>query len=228
MIYRGPTTSLIQLSKDDLRVAPSRLATLRRVFGCASSYAATARGTLSRGSAPSGYSSMGLFDRAESSENGITTFECTYYGVLNTSDYDTPYVTRAMELKEISRSYTGVSGVAPSTSSTSYGITEIFQLPVYKRAYVLASGTETTLAPPSAADVVNSQTIYIMGGTTTGTAQNDLTGASTWVINPSASIGADSGLTASDVTPVLSALSRNDWGNVTEVTESWSLVWSIS
>lgn len=227
MIYQGPTTSLIQLSRDDLRVAPSKLASLRRTYGCASSYASTARSTLSRGSAPTGYSYLGLYDRAESTENGITTFDCTYYGVLGTSDYDSAYITRGMELREISRNYTGISGGSP-TYTTSYGVTETFQVPMLRRTYVIESGTETTLANPTASEVLDSQVIYILGGSTNSTAQNDSTGASSWQIAPSGSIGSDSGLTDTDVTVVLTAVSRQDWGNVTEVTESWSLIWTIS
>jgi hypothetical protein len=151
IIYQGPTTELILLPEDDLSIQPSRLATLRRSYACATSYAATARGVLVPGHVPSGYANMALFSKPSesTSDGGITKFTCTYYGVITTGDYNTPQIARGSEV----RTFT-IPGTTPISGK--------YIAPTYTQRFVRSSATALSLSIPSLATIKPS-TLLLFG-----------------------------------------------------------------
>ena len=157
-IYKGPTTELILLPEDSLSILPSRLATLTRNYACATSYVSTARGVLVPGHVPSGYENMTLFSKPSESttDGGITKFSCIYYGVIATSDYNTPQITRGSEVRSFS------VGIDPV-------ITGKYIAPTYTQRFVRSSATALTLSIPSLSTVKPSSLTFfsVTGGTAT-------------------------------------------------------------
>jgi len=80
IIYKGSTAELIIAPGESYNVSNFGLITLSRDYVCASSYAATADGTLSIGSGASGYSGVTLFTKTKKVDGPITTFSCLYTG----------------------------------------------------------------------------------------------------------------------------------------------------
>lgn len=91
--YFGTTDSLIKLPEDSLAIQPSKLAILVRKYACAISYVQTARSVLVPNHVPEGYPNLKLFTApVENTAAGITTFVCTYYGYINESDLENPFI----------------------------------------------------------------------------------------------------------------------------------------
>ena len=156
--YKGPTSELIILPEDSLTILPSRLATLRRNYACATGYVSTARGVLVPGHVPSGYANMALFSKPDESttDGAITKFSCTYFGVITTGDYNTPQISRGSEVRTF---------LIPATSP----ISGKYIAPTYTQRFVRSSATALTLSLPSLATIKpTSLTLFsVTGGSAT-------------------------------------------------------------
>ena len=120
---QGAATSLIRQPGDQLTEAKSGLATLIRSYWCALSYADTARSTLVKGYVPSDYPLMGLFTApVETIENGIAKFQCTFYGVLDSSKYNTPYDYLEANLTQGTVNFIDLAAITPYD----FGLAELF------------------------------------------------------------------------------------------------------
>ena len=91
-IYHGVTDALIIAPGEQITTANSGLTTLTRTYQCASTYEATAESILVPGYAPADYPLLALQTAPVAQRTGsVTTFACTFYGVLSTADYEKPY-----------------------------------------------------------------------------------------------------------------------------------------
>jgi hypothetical protein len=145
MIYKGASTELIIQPMDSYTVNPNGLIFLARSYCCATTYADTAASTLSVGSAPSGYSTLSLFTKTRKDSNGITTFDCQYYGA------------------------SGASQTTKSRSSLSYDYSEDLNPPVHLFGRYYSPTWVIEKAVAADADTITAPTATEMGTYTAST-----------------------------------------------------------
>jgi hypothetical protein len=150
--YHG-AEGLIQTQGDSISVAMSRLATLNRSYVCRIDYTEKARSILQVGYRPPDYPFMGLAVKPNESNNGIiSTFNCTFNGVLYFSDFNVPYITVSTEQRTLNSNAGGGMYLAP----------------IQTRQYIAPVGQEIFDSIPSLKelsknDPVFSQPIYLNG-----------------------------------------------------------------
>ena len=152
--YHG-AEGLIQVQGDSISVAMSRLATLNRSYVCRVDYTEKARSILQVGYRPSDYPFMGLAVKPNESNNGIiSTFNCTFNGVLYFSDFNVPYITVSTEQRTLKAEGPVGGGM--------------YLAPIQTRQYIAPVGEEISESIPSIKelsknDPVFSQPIYSNG-----------------------------------------------------------------
>lgn len=158
MSTRGRTQELIAMSGDQITTDNSGLTTIRRKYACSTTYASTGESLLVAGYSPSDYPLTSLQTAAiRNDQNGITTFDCTFYGVLSPSQYLRFYdVASSLIVKTtytwLDYYYSLISGslIASLNFSTTTGSFSYIS-PVITRSYVVPAGTAIKpLAPTSA------------------------------------------------------------------------------
>ncbi len=111
--YHGVTDALIIAPGEQLTTANSGLTTLTRTYQCAGTYETTAKGILVPGYSPADYPLLALQTAPVAQRvGGITSFACTFYGVLSTDAYENYYDTYSTRAENASYTLEDYAGVA--------------------------------------------------------------------------------------------------------------------
>jgi hypothetical protein len=141
--YHGVTSALIIAPGEQITTANSGLTTLTRTYQCAATYEATAESILVPGYAPADYPLLALQTAPVAQRTGsITTFACTFFGVLSESAWERYYDQYSSRNEQASYTYEDFKGIrslgfllTSATGKFNYGA------PVLSRSYVVPRAT---------------------------------------------------------------------------------------
>jgi hypothetical protein len=126
-IYHGVTDALIIAPGEQITTANSGLTTLTRTYQCAATYDATAESILVPGYAPADYPLLALQTAPVAQRTGsVTTFACTFYGVLSTDAYNRYYDTYSTRAENASYTLEDYVGQANSNGASGFSLPETY------------------------------------------------------------------------------------------------------
>jgi hypothetical protein len=155
-IYHGVTDALIIAPGEQITTANSGLTTLTRTYQCAATYEATAESILVPGYAPADYPLLALQTAPVAQRTGsVTTFACTFYGVLSTADYEKPYdITGSIATQASFEWFDYYAAYAQNNPYLSYFNNKatgsfVYAAPMVTRSWVIPIGDKVRPLAPS-------------------------------------------------------------------------------